>query len=52
MYLSGLFLLFAVAMLTAWFGRQVHALWFFGLSLAATVAVYLHHATDVLRLSF
>jgi hypothetical protein len=52
MYLAALFLLAAATMLTAWLGRRVHALWLLGLSLTATIAVYLHHATDVLRLSF
>jgi hypothetical protein len=47
-----LFLASTVTMLTAWLGRREIALALFGASLLAAVATYLHHATDVLKLSF
>ena len=52
MEFTALFLAIAVVMLTAWFGQRMLAMSLFGATLVASVATYLHHATDVLRLSF
>ena len=50
MYIAALFLLFTVTMLVAWFGGRGTAMALFVVSLVATVAVYLHHATDTLQI--
>ena len=47
-----LFLAVAVTMLVAWRGSRTLALALFAVTLIAAVATYLHHATDVLKLSF
>ena len=47
-----LFLVFAVAMLAAWRGPRAWALALFAATLATCIVIYLHHATDVLALSF
>jgi hypothetical protein len=47
-----LFLLVALAMLVAWLGSRRAALVLFALTFVASVALYLHHASDVLKLSF
>jgi Family of unknown function (DUF5993) len=47
-----LFLLIALAMLVAWLGSRGAALVLFALTFVASVALYLHHASDVLKLSF
>ena len=47
-----LFLATAIVMLTAWRGPRPLALGLFGAVLIACVAIYLHHATDTLKLSF
>ncbi len=47
-----LFLLFAATMLLGWRGHRTAALVLFFLSLALSVADYLHHATDRLPLTF
>jgi hypothetical protein len=47
-----LFLLFLLAMLLAWFGPRRPAIVLFGIALVLTVADFLHHATDALKLSF
>ena len=52
MEFSGLFLAVTVVMLTAWWGSRALALALFAVTLIASVATYLHHATDVLKLSF
>jgi hypothetical protein len=52
MEFTALFLATTVTMLAAWFGSRTFALGLFGLTLAACAATYLHHATDVLKLSF
>ena len=52
MELTALFLAVTVVMLVAWFGRRSLALALFAVLLAASVATYLHHATDSLKLSF
>jgi len=52
MELTTLFLAVTVVMLAAWRGPRMLALALFGATLAACIATYLHHATDVLELSF
>ena len=47
-----LFLAIAVVMLAAWRGSRTLALTLFAAVLLASVATYLHHATDTLKLSF
>jgi Family of unknown function (DUF5993) len=49
---SALFLAVTVVMLAAWMGKRGVALGLFAATLLASVATYLHHATDVLKLSF
>jgi hypothetical protein len=39
-------------MLAAWYAPRPIALTLFGLTFIASVALFLHHATDVLNLSF
>jgi hypothetical protein len=39
-------------MLAAWLGSRRSALVLFALTFVASVALYLHHASDVLKLSF
>jgi Family of unknown function (DUF5993) len=52
MEFTALFLAVAIVMLAAWFGPRTLAVTLFGLTLVAAFATYLHHATDVLKLSF
>jgi hypothetical protein len=52
MEFSALFLAVAIAMLVAWRGSRSLALGLFAATLLASVATYLHHATDTLKLSF
>ncbi|MET0877211.1 MAG: DUF5993 family protein [Tardiphaga sp.] len=52
MEFTALFLAIAIVMLVAWRGSRALALPLFGAVLLACVATYLHHATDVLKLSF
>jgi hypothetical protein len=52
MEFTALFLTVTIVMLVAWFGRRSLALALFAVLLAASVATYLHHATDSLKLSF
>jgi hypothetical protein len=52
MEFTALFLAVTVAMLFAWWGPRSVALALFAATLVACVAVYLHHATDALTLSF
>ena len=47
-----LFLAIAIVMLIAWRGSRRLAMGLFGAVFIACVATYLHHATDVLKLSF
>jgi Family of unknown function (DUF5993) len=47
-----LFLAVAVVMVAAWWGRRTLALALFAVTLLASIATYLHHASDVLKLSF
>jgi len=52
MEFTALFLAATIVMLVAWLGRRSLALALFAVLLAASVATYLHHATDTLKLSF
>lgn len=52
MEFTALFLAITVVMLVSWRGSRALALPLFGVLLIACVATYLHHATDVLKLSF
>jgi hypothetical protein len=52
MEFTALFLAVTIVMLVAWFDRRPLALALFAVVLAASVATYLHHATDTLKLSF
>lgn len=52
MFFSGLFSLFAATMLVAWFGKPRMAYGLFALAMLLTGALYLHHATSNLPLSF
>jgi len=47
-----LFLSVLVVMAVSWWGSRRLALALFSIVLAASVATYLHHATDTLNLSF
>ena len=47
-----LFLAIVIVMLVAWRGPRPLAMGLFAAVLIACVATYLHHATDVLKLSF
>ncbi|MEA2948813.1 MAG: hypothetical protein QOI40_4143 [Alphaproteobacteria bacterium] len=52
MEFAALFLAVTVVMIAAWRGARTMALALFAVTLIASVATYLHHATDVLKLSF
>jgi hypothetical protein len=52
MEFTALFLAVAVVILVAWRGSRSLALTLFAAVLLASVATYLHHATDTLKLSF
>lgn len=52
MEFTALFLAAAIVMLGAWRGPRPLALGLFAALLVASLATYLHHATDVLKLSF
>jgi hypothetical protein len=52
MEFTALFLAVTVVMLIAWRGSRSLALTLFAAVLLASVATYLHHATDTLKLSF
>jgi Family of unknown function (DUF5993) len=52
MEFTALLLAVTVVMLVAWRGSRTLALALFAAPLAASVVTYLHHATDVLKLSF
>jgi hypothetical protein len=52
MEFTALFLGIAVTMGASWWGPRRLALALFAVALAASVATYLHHATDALKLSF
>jgi hypothetical protein len=52
MEFAALFLAVAIVMIVAWRGPRPLALTLFAAVLIASVATYLHHATDTLKLSF
>jgi Family of unknown function (DUF5993) len=52
MEFSALFLAVTVVMVVAWWGTRMLALALFAATLLASIATYLHHASDVLKLSF
>ncbi len=52
MFFTGLFSLFAATMLVAWFGTPRKAFMLFALAMVLTGALYLHHASSKLPLSF
>ena len=52
MEFTALFLAVLVVMAVAWWGTRTVALTLFALTLLARIATYLHHASDVLKLSF
>jgi hypothetical protein len=52
MEFAALFLAVTIVMLAAWWGTRALALALFAVTLVTCVATYLHHASDVLKLSF
>jgi hypothetical protein len=52
MEFTALFLAATIVMLVAWWGSRALALALFAAALLASIATYLHHASDVLKLSF
>jgi hypothetical protein len=52
MEFTALFLAVTIVMLVAWRGPRSLALTLFAVVLLASVATYLHHASDTLKLSF
>src|SRR4029450_1718857 len=52
MEFTALFLAVTVVMVVAWWGTRTLALALFAATLLASIATYLHHASDVLKLSF
>lgn len=52
MEFTALFLAVTFVMLVAWDGPRSLALTLFAVVLVASIATYLHHATDTLKLSF
>jgi hypothetical protein len=52
MEFTALFLGLTVTLLVAWLGPRRVALALFAVTFIASVAIYLHHATDKLQLSF
>jgi hypothetical protein len=52
MEFTALFLAASIVMLVAWRGSRSLALTLFAITLIASIATYLHHATDTLKLSF
>ena len=52
MEFAALFVAVTVVMLAAWWGTRALALALFAVTLVACAATYLHHASDVLKLSF
>ena len=52
MEFTALFLGVVIVMIVAWWGARPFALALFTATLLASVATYLHHASDVLKLSF
>jgi hypothetical protein len=52
MEFTALFLAIVIVMIVAWRGSRTLALALFALVLVASVATFLHHTTDALKLSF
>jgi len=52
MEFTALFLAVAIVMVVAWWGMRALALVLFAATLLVSIATYLHHASDVLKLSF
>jgi hypothetical protein len=52
MEFTALFLAVTIVMLVAWRGPRSLVLTLFAVTLIASIATYLHHATDTLKLSF
>ena len=52
MEFTALFLATVIVMLVAWRGSRPLALGLFAALLVASLATFLHHATDTLKLSF
>jgi Family of unknown function (DUF5993) len=52
MEFTALFLAVTIVLLAGWLGPRTLALVLFGTTFIACVATYLHHATDLLKLSF
>jgi hypothetical protein len=52
MEFTALFLLVLAVMAVSWWGSHRLALALFSIALVASVATFLHHATDTLNLSF
>jgi Family of unknown function (DUF5993) len=52
MEFTALFLSVLAVMAASWWGSHHLALALFSIALVASVAIYLHHATDTLNLSF
>ena len=52
MEFTALFLAVTAVLLAAWCGTRTLALALFAATLTPSVATYLHHASDVLQLSF
>lgn len=52
MEFTALFLGVAIVMVVAWRGSRPLTLGLFAVALIASVATFLHHATDTLKLSF
>ena len=52
MEFTALFLAVTLVMLAAWLRTRSLALVLFGATFVACIATYLHHATDVVKLSF
>jgi hypothetical protein len=52
MEFTALFLTVTLVMLIAWRGPRALAFAIFAVTFIVSVATYLHHATDVLKLSF
>jgi hypothetical protein len=52
MEFTALFLAVTIVLLAGWLGSRALALALFAVTLAAGITTYLHHASDVLKLSF